>query len=154
MNFEFEIYNKAVDNLELSLKKLQRFYPNQYSFKNYLNFLQSKSTAEILAMQPKKVKHPEEIDEITNLIHAASLINSIMIDIYGIVQEYEEHAQDVKFLREENERLKDENRRLRIIQKETYQDIAEMGRIDKEILELVNPKLKMKESEIIKKMIF
>jgi len=134
---DLEIFDQAANNLQQSLKQIDKFYPNDKSLANYLEAMAEVPPEEWNRFEP--IKGEDEREALRNVSHFGGLMVSIAASLYS---QYMELSGSIFELIEENDKQKKEIERLKVSEKFwrcAYQDSNEMSmNIDKMFLSKIN----------------
>ena len=133
---DLELFDLTANNLQKSLKQLDKFYPNEKSLADYLE-----SMAEVPAEEWKRfepIKGEGEREALRNVSHFGGLMVSIASDLYS---QYLELSGSIYEILQENDKQKKEIERLRSHVKFMQYAIDDQGRTEKELIQVLMPKI-------------
>tara|TARA_R110000868_G_scaffold302564_1_gene563086 strand:+ start:1465 stop:1884 length:420 start_codon:yes stop_codon:yes gene_type:complete len=133
---DLEIFDQAANNLQQSLKQLDKFYPNEKSLANYLEAMSEVPPEEWKRFEP--IKGEGEREALRNVSHFAGLMVSIAANLYS---QYLELSGSIYEILEENDKQQKEIERLKSQLKFINNAMAENFQMEKEIIEILMPKI-------------
>ena len=133
---DLELFDLTANNLQKSLKQLDKFYPNEKSLADYLEAMSEIPPEEWKRFEP--IKGEGERDVLRNVSHFGGLMVSIAATLYS---QYLELSGSIYEILEQNDKQEKEIKRLRSHIKFMEYAIDDQGRSEKEILEVLMPKI-------------
>lgn len=133
---DLELFDLTANNLQKSLKQLDKFYPNEKSLADYLEAMSEIPPEEWKRFEP--IKGEGERDALRNVSHFGGLMVSIAATLYS---QYLELSGSIYEILEENDKQKKENERLRSQLKFMQYAIDDQARTEKELIEVLMPKI-------------
>ncbi|MEY4260384.1 MAG: hypothetical protein RL656_1357 [Bacteroidota bacterium] len=133
---DLELFDLTANNLQKSLKQLDKFYPNEKSLADYLETMAEVPPEQWKRFEP--IKGEGEREALRNVSHFAGLMVSIASDLYS---QYLELSGSIYEILEENDKQKKEIERLRSQLKFMQYAIDDQGRTEKELIEIMMPKI-------------
>jgi len=133
---DLELFDLTANNLQKSLKEIDKFYPNEKSLANYLEAMAEVPPEQWKRFEP--IKGEGEREALRNVSHFAGLMVSIASDLYS---QYLELSGSIYEILEENDKQKKEIERLRSQLKFMNNVISENFKTEKELIEILMPKI-------------
>lgn len=133
---DLELFDLTANNLQKSLKEIDKFYPNEKSLANYLEAMAEVPPEQWKRFEP--IKGEGEREALRNVSHFAGLMVSIASDLYS---QYLELSGSIYEILEENDKQKKEIERLKSQLKFMQYAIDDQGRTEKELIEIMMPKI-------------
>ena len=133
---DLELFDLTANNLQKSLKEIDKFYPNEKSLANYLEAMAEVPPEQWKRFEP--IKGEGEREALRNVSHFAGLMVSIASDLYS---QYLELSGSIYEILEENDKQKKEIERLRSQLKFMNNAILENYKTEKELIEILMPKI-------------
>jgi len=133
---DLELFDLTANNLQKSLKEIDKFYPNEKSLANYLEAMAEVPPEQWKRFEP--IKGEGEREALRNVSHFAGLMVSIASDLYS---QYLELSGSIYEILEENDKQKKEIERLRSQLKFMNNAISENFKTEKELIEILMPKI-------------
>jgi hypothetical protein len=133
---DLELFDLTANNLQKSLKEIDKFYPNEKSLANYLEAMAEVPPEQWKRFEP--IKGEGEREALRNISHFAGLMVSIASDLYS---QYLELSASIYEILEENDKQKKEIERLRSQLKFMNNAISENFKTEKELIEILMPKI-------------
>jgi hypothetical protein len=133
---DLELFDLTANNLQKSLKQLDKFYPNEKSLADYLEAMAEVPPEEWKRFEP--IKGEGERESLRNVSHFGGLMVSIASDLYS---QYLELSGSIYEILQENEKQKKEIERLRSHIKFMQYAIDDQGRTEKELIQVLMPKI-------------
>ena len=133
---DLELFDLTANNLQKSLKQLDKFYPNEKSLADYLEAMAEVPPEEWKRFEP--IKGEGEREALRNVSHFGGLMVSIASDLYS---QYLELSGSIYEILQENEKQKKEIERLRSHIKFMQYAIDDQGRTEKELIQVLMPKI-------------
>jgi hypothetical protein len=133
---DLELFDLTANNLQKSLKEIDKFYPNEKSLANYLEAMAEVPPEKWKRFEP--IKGEGEREALRNVSHFAGLMVSIASDLYS---QYLELSGSIYEILEENDKQKKEIERLRSQLKFMNNAISENFKTEKELIEILMPKI-------------
>lgn len=135
-NFDLEIFNVTTNNLQKSLKQLEKFYPNNKSLADYLEKMAEIPPEEWKRFEP--IKGESEIDTLRNISHFGGLMVSIAATLYS---QYSELTGSIYEILEDNDKQKKEIERLKSSVNFLEYAINDQLETEKGMIEILMPKI-------------
>jgi hypothetical protein len=133
---DLELFDLTANNLQKSLKEIDKFYPNEKSLANYLEAMAEVPPEQWKRFEP--IKGEGEREALRNVSHFAGLMVSIASDLYS---QYLELSGSIYEILEENDKQKKEIERLSSQLKFMNNVISENFKTEKELIEILMPKI-------------
>jgi len=133
---DLELFDLTANNLQKSLKQLDKFYPNEKSLADYLESMAEVPPEEWKRFEP--IKGEGEREALRNVSHFGGLMVSIASDLYS---QYLELSGSIYEILQENDKQKKEIERLRSQLKFMNNAISENYKTEKELLGILIPKI-------------
>ena len=133
---DLELFDLTANNLQKSLKQLDKFYPNEKSLANYLEAMAEVPPEQWKRFEP--IKGEGEREALRNVSHFGGLMVSIASDLYS---QYLELSGSIYEILQENDKQKKEIERLRSHIKFMQYAIDDQGRTEKELIQVLMPKI-------------
>jgi hypothetical protein len=133
---DLELFDLTANNLQKSLKEIDKFYPNEKSLSNYLEAMAEVPPEQWKRFEP--IKGEGERESLRNVSHFGGLMVSIASDLYS---QYLELSGSIYEILEENDKQKKEIERLRSQLKFMNNAISENFKTEKELIEILMPKI-------------
>lgn len=133
---DLELFDLTANNLQKSLKQLDKFYPNEKSLADYLEAMAEVPPEEWKRFEP--IKGEGEREALRNVSHFGGLMVSIASDLYS---QYLELSGSIYEILQENDKQKKEIERLRSQLKFMNNAISENYKTEKELLGILMPKI-------------
>jgi hypothetical protein len=133
---DLELFDLTANNLQKSLKEVDKFYPNEKSLANYLEAMAEVPPEQWKRFEP--IKGEGEREALRNVSHFGGLMVSIASDLYA---QYLELSGSIYEILEENDKQKKEIERLRSHIKFMQYAIDDQGRTEKELIKIMMPKI-------------
>ena len=133
---DLELFDLTANNLQKSLKEIDKFYPNEKSLANYLEAMAEVPPEQWKRFEP--IKGEGEREALRNVSHFGGLMVSIASDLYT---QYLELSGSIYEILEENDKQKKEIERLRSQLKFMNNAISENFKTEKELIEILMPKI-------------
>jgi hypothetical protein len=133
---DLELFDLTANNLQKSLKEIDKFYPNEKSLSNYLEAMAEVPPEQWKRFEP--IKGEGEREALRNVSHFGGLMVSIASDLYT---QYLELSGSIYEILEENDKQKKEIERLRSQLKFMNNAISENFKTEKELIEILMPKI-------------
>jgi hypothetical protein len=133
---DLELFDLTANNLQKSLKEIDKFYPNEKSLANYLEAMAEVPPEQWKRFEP--IKGEGEREALRNVSHFGGLMVSIASDLYS---QYLELSGSIYEILQENEKQKKEIERLRSHIKFMQYAIDDQGRTEKELIQVLMPKI-------------
>jgi hypothetical protein len=133
---DLELFDLTANNLQKSLKQIDNFYPNEKSLANYLEAMAEVPPEEWKRFEP--IKGEGEREALRNVSHFGGLMVSIAAELYS---QYLELSGSIYEILEENDKQKKEIERLRSDVKFMKYAIDDQERTEKELIEILVPKI-------------
>jgi hypothetical protein len=133
---DLELFDLTANNLQKSLKQLDKFYPNEKSLADYLESMAEVPPEEWKRFEP--IKGEGEREALRNVSHFGGLMVSIASDLYS---QYLELSGSIYEILQENDKQKKEIERLRSQLKFMNNAISENYKTEKELLGILMPKI-------------
>ena len=133
---DLELFDLTANNLQKSLKQLDKFYPNEKSLADYLEAMSEIPPEQWKRFEP--IKGEGEREALRNVSHFGGLMVSIAATLYS---QYLELSGSIYEILEENDKQKKEIERLRGQLKFMQYAIDDQGKTEKELIEIMMPKI-------------
>ena len=133
---DLELFDLTANNLQKSLKQLDKFYPNEKSLADYLETMSEIPPEQWKRFEP--IKGEGERDALRNVSHFGGLMVSIASDLYS---QYLELSGSIYEILQENDKQKKEIERLRSHIKFMQYAIDDQRNSEKELLQVLMPKI-------------
>jgi hypothetical protein len=133
---DLELFDLTANNLQKSLKQLDKFYPNEKSLADYLEAMAEVPPEQWKRFEP--IKGEGEREALRNVSHFGGLMVSIASDLYA---QYLELSGSIYEILQENDKQKKEIERLRSHIKFMQYAIDDQGRTEKELIQVLMPKI-------------
>jgi|LakMenE01Jun11ns_1017448.scaffolds.fasta_scaffold9311732_2 hypothetical protein len=133
---DLELFDLTANNLQKSLKQLDKFYPNEKSLADYLESMAEVPPEEWKRFEP--IKGEGEREALRNVSHFGGLMVSIASDLYS---QYLELSGSIYEILQENDKQKKEIERLSSHIKFMQYAIDDQGRTEKELIQVLMPKI-------------
>ena len=133
---DLELFDLTANNLQKSLKQLDKFYPNEKSLADYLEAMAEVPPEQWKRFEP--IKGEGEREALRNVSHFGGLMVSIASDLYS---QYLELSGSIYEILQENDKQKKEIERLRSHIKFMQYAIDDQGRTEKELIQVLMPKI-------------
>jgi len=133
---DLELFDLTANNLQKSLKQLDKFYLNEKSLADYLESMAEVPPEEWKRFEP--IKGEGEREALRNVSHFGGLMVSIASDLYS---QYLELSGSIYEILQENDKQKKEIERLRSHIKFMQYAIDDQGRTEKELIQVLMPKI-------------
>lgn len=133
---DLELFDLTANNLQKSLKQLDKFYPNEKSLADYLEAMAEVPPEQWKRFEP--IKGEGEREALRNVSHFGGLMVSIAATLYS---QYLELSGSIYEILEENDKQKKEIERLRSQLKFMQYVIDDQGKTEKELIEIMMPKI-------------
>ena len=133
---DLELFDLTANNLQKSLKQLDKFYLNEKSLADYLESMAEVPPEEWKRFEP--IKGEGEREALRNVSHFGGLMVSIASDLYS---QYLELSGSIYEILQENDKQKKEIERLRSQLKFMNNAISENYKTEKELLGILMPKI-------------
>ena len=133
---DLELFDLTANNLQKALKEIDKFYPNEKSLANYLEAMAEVPPEQWKRFEP--IKGEGEREALRNVSHFAGLMVSIAAELYS---QYLELSGSIYEILEENDKQKKEIERLRSQLKFMNNAILENYKTEKELIEILMPKI-------------
>jgi hypothetical protein len=133
---DLELFDLTANNLQKSLKQLDKFYPNEKSLADYLEAMAEVPPEEWKRFEP--IKGEGEREALRNVSHFGGLMVSIASDLYS---QYLELSGSIYEILQENDKQKKEIERLKSHIKFMQYAIDDQGRTEKELIQVLMPKI-------------
>jgi len=133
---DLELFDLTANNLQKSLKQLDKFYPNDKSLADYLEAMAEVPPEQWKRFEPIKGEGEREV--LRNVSHFGGLMVSISSDLYS---QYLELSGSIYEILQENDKQKKEIERLRSHIKFMQYAIDDQGRTEKELIQVLMPKI-------------
>ena len=133
---DLELFDLTANNLQKALKEIDKFYPNEKSLANYLEAMAEVPPEQWKRFEP--IKGEGEREALRNVSHFGGLMVSIASDLYS---QYLELSGSIYEILQENDKQKKEIERLRSQLKFMNNAISENFKTEKELIEILMPKI-------------
>jgi hypothetical protein len=133
---DLELFDLTANNLQKSLKQLDKFYPNEKSLADYLEAMSEIPPEQWKRFEP--IKGEGERDVLRNVSHFGGLMVSIAATLYS---QYLELSGSIYEILEQNDKQEKEIKRLRSHIKFMEYAIDDQIRSEKLIIEIMMPKI-------------